>query len=68
MTELKKITEEIYNEYYDTLTMEEMFYTQKEISDEQMKDELLKRGFTKERCFSEPHDDVNEEWLNRIFA
>lgn len=66
MTELKKVTKEIFNNFSKKITFEEMIAL-KEISNEEMKSELLKRGWTKERCFESDHHDVDEDWLHEVF-
>lgn len=66
MTELKKVTIEIYDEYSKTLSIEEMLML-KTISDKEMKNALIKKGWTKEKCLSSDHQDVDEKWLHDVF-
>lgn len=66
MTELKKVTVDIYNEFAKNRTFEESVMC-KQISNEEMKNKLLQLGWTKERCLREEHYDVDENWIEEIF-
>ena len=65
-TELSKAIAEIIDNFSKKLTIKEMIEG-KDISNQDMKKELEMRGWTREKCFSEEHYDVDEKWLNEIF-
>lgn len=66
-SKLSKITVEIYNEFSRNLSFEEGLLCG-QIPDEKMREELLKRGWTKERCLQSDHHDVDEGWIERVFG
>lgn len=66
-TDLSKAIGEILDDFSKKLTVKEMIEG-KDISNQEMRKKLEMRGWTREKCFSEEHYDVDEKWLNEIFA
>ena len=75
-TELKKLTESIFEKYNHIVDIYDIYQLltrpfQIELTEDEIifhRTELAKLGYTYEKCMAEPHEDIDEEYFTSVFG